>query len=1067
MQATPTLIVLLTALQSLVMSTVLLLPAYLWLPLVRRYGPSVEALACRYLLVGIFVLPISLGAMQSVGVRGLDLNAWTATRFEKVEQSESVAKPRSFTSAETLPTVGQPTNLSPAIIDVKQSITQTTVALPTTNIQQTKATRINYFALASNLALGAWMVCSLGLIIRILRSWLCIVRIERTAVPDPIVQDDCRQLAIQLGYPCPRVVRSRWIDTPCQAGIFRPVVVLPAAESSSAELTSILVHELAHIARRDVTWIVIFRLTIALLPFQPLLWWLLRRHESAMEHACDDVVVRHTAEPATYAQQLLELASSRRSHQVLGVSMVARPSMLGQRIRRIMDAQNRRDYTSPRRLRCWLGCALLLQCVIVSWLWLPAHAHESSTAQQSTQAASKPEEPSTPLDWIVSGQVIGVNGQPVSGASVSVTSMKYWSFRQDLVTDGDGKFSVKLGPAQFRIYELTLVARSTDDQALSYDSVQRPQKGEGSQPVVLKLELPRTVDLRVVDQADQPVANCKALLKLGGPYLTAVTNSSGVARFTIPQHQPIHRAAAWKDGVGFDFVEYKSVTDQMVEPFIRMPEPAAEFPVGGIETLKLTGAKRVSVFVSDEDGRPIPNVQFRVGQFQKSATQSFATSMLGEYTLEELVPATDAAGRTEIACIPTWHQASIELWSESRDYERKHVRHPMWSDEPIRISLQRKVSIRGRVSRPDGEPASGVMVRTEGDTYAGPNGSLSINYDQALTAADGSYELRVPPRHLYMVGVENERFAAPVQTLVLDSGQNATDINFALKTPNRIRGRVVDADDGQPVADCHVAVSQYGPRDRSANTALPREYADKPWNAPVFIHSLQTDGEGCYELLLGEGNFEIFSQAPRAKEVIEFTSAPDLQLKDLEVNAGEAFNGMVTIDGKPAADAVVEAFTTILEGWVAKTDAAGKFKTRRPGGLSFLRVLSADAKHGAMKRIDTESAVELELRELGKAKGRLISATGEPLPKRTLGYAVRFKLISPKFHPSALPTWSCFGEAILTNEHGEFEFRQLVPFQEYAITYYEDVDQDKSQVIRKFKVDAGEQFDLGDLRVTD
>jgi len=73
------------------------------------------------------------------------------------------------------------------------------------------------------------------------------------------------ELARQLGIRAPRVLKSDVPGLPFAAGIFRPVVVIPAEECEA----NVYAHELAHIRSRDLFWSLFARLTLGIFWFCP------------------------------------------------------------------------------------------------------------------------------------------------------------------------------------------------------------------------------------------------------------------------------------------------------------------------------------------------------------------------------------------------------------------------------------------------------------------------------------------------------------------------------------------------------------------------------------------------------------------------------------------------------------------------------------------------------------------------------------------------------------------------------------------------------------------------------
>jgi beta-lactamase regulating signal transducer with metallopeptidase domain len=107
-----------------------------------------------------------------------------------------------------------------------------------------------------------------------------------------------------------RVLRSDQISTPVAIGYRHPVILLPADLGDNLfgdELDTVVLHELAHLARRD-DWAKLFqRLVQAVLFFHPAIWWVSRRLDLDREIACDNWVIARTGAPTRYARCLARL----------------------------------------------------------------------------------------------------------------------------------------------------------------------------------------------------------------------------------------------------------------------------------------------------------------------------------------------------------------------------------------------------------------------------------------------------------------------------------------------------------------------------------------------------------------------------------------------------------------------------------------------------------------------------------------------------------------------------------------------------------------------------------------
>lgn len=107
-----------------------------------------------------------------------------------------------------------------------------------------------------------------------------------------------------------RLLVSDEIGSPMAAGFLHPAILLPTAlagEIEDSALDCVLLHEAAHIARRDDWANLAGRLLAAALAFHPVAIWILARIEREREMACDDWAVAHTGAVRGYAESLARM----------------------------------------------------------------------------------------------------------------------------------------------------------------------------------------------------------------------------------------------------------------------------------------------------------------------------------------------------------------------------------------------------------------------------------------------------------------------------------------------------------------------------------------------------------------------------------------------------------------------------------------------------------------------------------------------------------------------------------------------------------------------------------------
>ncbi len=185
----------------------------------------------------------------------------------------------------------------------------------------------------------------------ILLGLLSLRRLSRGATPvkDPAMLELMRRLAARVGTRRPvRLVLSASREIPMTWGIFRPVILLPAdaGEWPEERLTTALLHELAHVRRRDFSTQLAARLACAIHWFNPLAWLALARVRREQEQAADDAALACGLDRYAYAGHLLAIVTGRvpGGPRTTMATAMASSAKLERRLVAILDAgRSRRE----------------------------------------------------------------------------------------------------------------------------------------------------------------------------------------------------------------------------------------------------------------------------------------------------------------------------------------------------------------------------------------------------------------------------------------------------------------------------------------------------------------------------------------------------------------------------------------------------------------------------------------------------------------------------------------------------------------------------------------------------
>jgi beta-lactamase regulating signal transducer with metallopeptidase domain len=180
-----------------------------------------------------------------------------------------------------------------------------------------------------------------------------------------------------------RVLLSDDVSVPCSWGLWNPVVIIPAAAKTwpRERTRSVVLHELAHVVRRDHILHLVGEIVRALYWPNPLIWLAARRHDLERELACDDFVLRQDTSGADYASHLLQIARLQLEQRTaIGAVAMAEGPGLTERIQAVLNKRRDRIPVRPggQALMAFLGWVLILPLATIDILGVHAGELEGS-----------------------------------------------------------------------------------------------------------------------------------------------------------------------------------------------------------------------------------------------------------------------------------------------------------------------------------------------------------------------------------------------------------------------------------------------------------------------------------------------------------------------------------------------------------------------------------------------------------------------------------------------------------------------------------------------------------------
>jgi bla regulator protein BlaR1 len=169
------------------------------------------------------------------------------------------------------------------------------------------------------------------------------------------LQELCTNLGLQHTV---NLLESGIAQVPVVIGYFKPLILIPVGLITAldqAQVEAILLHELAHIRRKDGLINLIQILVETLLFFNPAVWWLSSLIRSERENCCDDIAVQHLNSPVDLLRSMVYFEQYRQQQGRLSLVFSGTSCGMPARMERLLKGERR----SPGKLNL-LAIALLL-----------------------------------------------------------------------------------------------------------------------------------------------------------------------------------------------------------------------------------------------------------------------------------------------------------------------------------------------------------------------------------------------------------------------------------------------------------------------------------------------------------------------------------------------------------------------------------------------------------------------------------------------------------------------------------------------------------------------------------
>jgi beta-lactamase regulating signal transducer with metallopeptidase domain len=229
-------------------------------------------------------------------------------------------------------------------------------------------------------ALVVWLTGVFMFTIRMLGGFYFLNRLKNKAEPivEPLWLDKLSRLCERLKIKGSVLLKeSERISSPLVMGIIKPVIIFPLGliqALATNEVEAILVHELAHIKRKDFLINIVVNVLQVVYFFHPAFWWLKAQLDAEREFHCDDITLGHLGEKLTLIRALTNASEYQGQKFQPALAFAGKRNQLLNRVKRII-------YHKPQMN--WLSGFLSLGILVLSFVLMSQNALQEAIPEMA------------------------------------------------------------------------------------------------------------------------------------------------------------------------------------------------------------------------------------------------------------------------------------------------------------------------------------------------------------------------------------------------------------------------------------------------------------------------------------------------------------------------------------------------------------------------------------------------------------------------------------------------------------------------------------------------------------
>lgn len=664
-----------------------------------------------------------------------------------------------------------------------------------------------------------WAAVAFWLLVKLVRGLFVIRRLRRSLRP----MTDSRIISAMLQANSDAeqkivapVFQSQIVPAPLTLGLWRSVIVMPEGLVESLndeELTCVLAHEVAHVARHDTFVAILQQLASIGFWWNPLLRIINHQISQLRERICDDHVVKRLGDGLPLAEAIVKVAEwsvSRNMPIPLTTTLLDDAGDIEQRITRLMKPDRKFSIKLSVKSALLIG---LFGMILATIPLVPA-----VRAQVASPEVVAPEKVTTKTiatktvvadsqsgEWRVRIRVIDAEGNPIPNPQIGIhlggKNERIWQ-----TGDREGSFTATLPTRTPRYCDLVAQAVGYAPMrafwGINQDYAEDPLPAE----FTFKMTKAITVGGTVVDQDNQPIANASVLFSAGSKKTNPVQRAQN--GFYKKKYMTDQKGQ-WRCDLAPSTISSASINVTHPDYVSSATTFGLTNQIPELRNLKHTWTLKKGFVITgrvvDTEGTPVTGAILALGELNTSSQDGpFArTDVEGWYRFERVSPHYDLQTDDDPIrfTLTVMKRGYMPVFESVPGYGNRPLKDSTEQKRIMNFTLKRGVKLKLHVVDSQNQPVTGawVMLKSWRDTTA-----LQVIQKYAVpmeTDALGNWEWdNAPPDEPISYDILKRGFA-DIRDLRITANGAETEKTVILKQPQFITGKVIDAKTRQPITN--------------------------------------------------------------------------------------------------------------------------------------------------------------------------------------------------------------------------------------------------------------------------